>query len=44
MTKKKSRPLPTTAICEDKAAMKRYQAEDDLRTLQRAEEANAGFS
>lgn len=36
--KKKSYPLPTTAICEDKAAMKRYQAEDDLRTLQRAEE------
>ena len=36
--KKKSNPLPTTAICEDKAAMRRYQAEDDLRTIQRAKE------
>jgi len=38
--KKKSSPLPTTAICEDKAAMRRYQAEDDLRTLQRSKEIN----
>lgn len=36
--KKKSSPLPTTAVCEDKAAMRRYQAEDDLRTLQKAED------
>ncbi len=36
--KKKVSALPTTALCEDKVAMKRYQAEDDLRTLQRAKE------
>lgn len=42
--KKKSKPLPTTAICEDKAAMRRYQAEDDLRVLQKSKEISSDKS
>lgn len=38
MVKKKSKPMPVTSVCDDKGMMKKYQTEDDLRTIQRAEE------